>query len=75
MKTGIQPQRATAFWPRLWDRLLILENAVSAPPDDLLDRRITRLENELSTVRKELATLRAQALHDVALSERDQAGD
>lgn len=73
MRTSLQPQRSTAFWPRLWDRLVILEDTLSTTPEELRDRRITQLEIELATVRKELALLRVQGPQDVILSERGQA--
>lgn len=75
MSTALRPQRAATFWPRLWDRLLVFEGALSTTSEDISDRRITRLETELAAVRKELTTLRAQEPHTSAVSGRGQARD
>lgn len=60
MSTFPKPQRAAAFWPRLWERLLVIEAAVSTTSEDLSNRRIARLETELAAIRKELTILRAE---------------
>lgn len=60
MSTLSKPQRAAAFWPRLWERLLVLEAALSTTSEDISDRRIARLETELAAIRKELTILRAK---------------
>lgn len=75
MSTPLQPQRAAAFWPRLWDRLLVLEGALSTTSENISDRRISRLETELVAVRKELTILRGQEPRGGSASERGPARD
>lgn len=70
MNVHLQLRPATAFWPRLWDRLLMLEHALSTTPADIADRRITRLESELAAVREEVAFLRAQGTRGGSVGER-----
>ncbi|MGY2050446.1 hypothetical protein [Methylobacterium sp. JK268] len=51
-------QHPSTLWRRAWDRLLTVEAALAATPEEIGDRRIGRIEGEVAALRREVAALR-----------------